>query len=39
MDLLIASHAKTLGVTVVTNDTREFGRVPGLKVQNWVTDA
>ena len=39
MDLLIASHAKALGVTVVTNNTREFARVPGLKVQNWVTDA
>lgn len=39
MDLLIASHAKALGVTVVTNNTREFGRVPGLKVQNWITDA
>ena len=38
MDLLIASHAKALDVTVVTNNTREFGRVPGLKVQNWVTD-
>jgi len=39
MDLLIASHAKALGVTVVTNNTREFARVPGLKVENWVTDA
>ena len=39
MDLLIASHAKSLGITVVTNNTREFGRVPGLRVQNWVTDA
>lgn len=39
MDLLIASHAKALGVTVVTNNTREFARVPGLKVQRWVTDA
>ncbi len=36
MDLLIASHAKALGVTVVTNNSREFERVPGLKVQNWV---
>jgi len=36
MDVLIASHAKALGVTVVTNNTREFERVPGLKVENWV---
>ena len=39
MDLLIAAHGKALGITVVTNNTREFGRVPGLKVQNWVDDA
>lgn len=39
MDLLIAAHGKALGVTVVTNNIREFGRVPGLKVQNWVDDA
>lgn len=39
MDLLIAAHGKALGVTVVTNNTREFSRVPGLRVQNWVDDA
>ncbi len=35
-DLWIASHAKAAGLTVVTNNEREFKRVPGLKVQNWV---
>ena len=35
-DLWIAAHAKTEGLTVVTNNEREFQRVPGLKVQNWV---
>lgn len=35
-DLWIAAHAQTLGVTLVTNNTREFERVPKLKVQNWV---
>ena len=35
-DLLIAAHALTLGATVVTNNMREFQRVPGLKLQNWV---
>ena len=35
-DLLIAAHAKTLGLTLVTNNTREFERVEGLKVENWV---
>ncbi len=36
MDLLIAAHAKALDVTLVTNNVREFRRVPGLKVANWV---
>ncbi len=35
-DLLIAAHAKALGLTLVTNNTREFERVEGLKVENWV---
>lgn len=34
-DSLIAAHAQALGVTLVTNDTREFERVPGLKPANW----
>ena len=36
-DLLIASHAQSLGITLVTNNTREFTRVPKLTVENWVT--
>lgn len=35
-DLLIAAHARSLGLTLVTNNTREFDRVDGLKVENWV---
>lgn len=35
MDLLIAAHALALGSTIVTNNVREFGRVVGLKVENW----
>jgi tRNA(fMet)-specific endonuclease VapC len=35
-DTLIAAHARCLGLTLVTNNTREFGRVPGLKVENWT---
>ena len=38
MDLLIAAHAVSLGVILVTNNLREFGRVPGLQVDNWVDD-
>jgi tRNA(fMet)-specific endonuclease VapC len=35
-DTLIAAHARCLGLTLVTNNTREFGRVPGLKIENWT---
>ncbi len=35
-DLLIAAHARFLGLTLVTNNLREFSRVPGLKVENWA---
>ena len=36
MDMLIAAHAKTEGLILVTNNTREFERVQGLKLENWV---
>lgn len=35
-DLWIAAHAKSAGLIVVTNNEKEFSRVPGLRVQNWV---
>lgn len=35
-DLLIAAHALTLGITLVTGNTREFERVRGLKIENWL---
>lgn len=35
-DLLIAAHALSEGLTVVTNNRREFDRIPGLRVENWV---
>ena len=35
-DLLIAAHALALDCTVVTANDREFTRVPGLKVVNWL---
>ena len=35
-DLWIAAHAKAAALTLVTNNEREFQRVPGLKLQNWV---
>ena len=36
MDMLIAAHALALGATLVTNNEREFKRVKGLKLENWV---
>ena len=35
-DLFTAAHAHRIGMTPVTNNTREFGRVTGLKVENWT---
>lgn len=35
LDTLIAAHALALGLTLVTHNTREFGRVAGLRVENW----
>ena len=35
-DLLIASHALALGLTLVTDNTSEFSRVRGLEVENWL---
>jgi tRNA(fMet)-specific endonuclease VapC len=36
MDLLIASHALGDDLTLVTNNTREFERIEGLKLENWA---
>ncbi len=35
-DLLIAAHARSLGLTLVTNNMREFGRVNNLTIENWT---
>ncbi len=37
MDLLIAAHAVSLGVNLITNNVKEFSRVPGLTLKNWVS--
>jgi tRNA(fMet)-specific endonuclease VapC len=34
-DLFIAAHARCLGFTLATNNTREYKRVPGLMIENW----
>ena len=35
----IGAHARSAGDTLVTNNDREFGRVPGLRMQNWLEEA
>ena len=36
LDTLIAAHALSLGLILVTDNTREFKRVPGLRVEDWI---
>jgi tRNA(fMet)-specific endonuclease VapC len=36
LDTMIAAHALSLGATLVTNNTREFAKLKGLSLQNWV---
>ena len=36
LDTLIGAHAKSLNLTLVTNNEKEFIRIEGLKVENWV---
>ena len=35
-DMLIGAHARSEGLIVVTNNLREFARMPGVRVENWV---
>lgn len=37
LDTLIAAHALSLQCTLVTNNVREFERVPGLQIENWAS--
>ncbi len=37
MDTLIAAHALAVGAIVVTNNTSEFSRVPGLVLEDWLS--
>jgi len=36
LDMLIAAHAQSAGLTLVTNNTREFSRIPELSMENWI---
>lgn len=35
-DQMIAGHARSLGLITVTNNLKEFDRVPGLRIENWL---
>jgi tRNA(fMet)-specific endonuclease VapC len=35
-DLMIAAHARAIGAVVVTNNVKDFGRVKGLEIENWL---
>ncbi|MBK8454207.1 MAG: tRNA(fMet)-specific endonuclease VapC [Thiofilum sp.] len=35
-DMMIAGHARSQGLVLVTNNTREFSRVAGLRIEDWV---
>ena len=37
LDTLIAAHALALGMTLVTNNQREFQRVAGLRIEDWLS--
>ena len=36
MDMLIAAHTLSLGITLVSNNVREFSRIPNLALENWA---
>lgn len=38
-DLLIASQASALGLTIITGNVKEFDRIPGLAVENWLRES
>ena len=37
MDMLIAAHALSLDCILITNNQKEFTRIPNLKIDNWIT--
>jgi tRNA(fMet)-specific endonuclease VapC len=39
MDTMIAAHALSQQAVLITNNTREFSKVPGLQLDNWVSAA
>lgn len=38
LDTMIAAHAQCLGAILVTNNKREFMRIPDLRIEDWITE-
>lgn len=38
LDMLIGAHAKSMDLTLVTNNEKEFKRIEGLKIENWTKE-
>ena len=38
LDMLIAAHALSLDLTIISNNIKEFSRIPNLKCENWIYD-
>jgi tRNA(fMet)-specific endonuclease VapC len=38
LDMLIAAHARSLNMTLITNNEKEFSRVSNLKIENWAKE-
>jgi tRNA(fMet)-specific endonuclease VapC len=36
MDMLLAAQARSKGIVLVTNNEKEFGKIPGLQLENWT---
>jgi tRNA(fMet)-specific endonuclease VapC len=36
LDMLIAAHALSLDLTIISNNSKEFKRIPNLKCENWI---
>ena len=39
LDTLIAAHALSLDLTIISNNIREFSRIPNLKCENWISES
>ena len=38
LDMLIAAHALSLDLTIISNNIKEFARIPNLKCENWIRE-